>query len=270
MVNYISNNVHFKLNSIKYIYFRGYPNFEALIILLSKAIFFCEILKCKRIFLNKNNFIKKSLFYRKYRMHINIYNHNKYNYLIVDESYIFLYYNQHLNPEIRINTFLYELLLNIPKLNTKPNEIFIYVKSHYSFIFDHIYPPLCFYESILNSDNFTKIKIISKYGNNIIIEKILKKYNNSEFQTNIPFKKEIGYLSNAYNIISSNNYFIYCIYMINCKLRKVYEIELNYLGIPVYDESEFFKLFSEKNISYVSDFSNRFQNLIENGILYFL
>ena len=146
----------------------------------------------------------------------------------------------------------------------------LYVKSHYSFIFDHIYPPLCFYESILNSDNFTKIKIISKYGNNIIIEKILKKYNNSEFQTNIPFKKEIGYLSNAYNIISSNNYFIYCIYMINCKLRKVYEIELNYLGIPVYDESEFFKLFSEKNISYVSDFSNRFQNLIENGILYFL
>ena len=44
--------------------------------------------------------------------------------------------------------------------------------------------------------------------------------------------------------------------MINSKLKKVYEIELNYLGIPVYDESEFFKLFNEKNISFYKFDSN--------------
>ena len=248
--DYISRLSSSKLPSVKYIYLNERTRFETFIILLSKTIFFCEILKCKRIILNKHYLFKNNLFYRKYKIHISLYNFIDYSYLIIDKSLSFIYYVNILNPEIRIKPFLSEVLANIPQYKINPKDIFIYFRNHQSNIFDHVSPPLCFFESILNSTNTTKIRIISNFDSNPTIEKILSEYNNSVFEQDLSFMDKLGYLSKAYTIISSNDYFIYCIYMINNNLKTVYEFELNYLTIPVYDEEEYFKLFQEKNISF--------------------
>lgn len=244
----------------------GSTKFYKKLILLAKTLFYCEILKCKRIFLHYNYwFIKKSIIYRKFKLHLYINNRAQCT-LIKDNSFIFLYYATYLNPDLKkISLFLPEVLRNLPKYIITSNELFIYIYTIGSFVFDIMYPPLCFYENILSSNNFTKIRIISD-EHSFIISRLLEKYNNIKYESELSFKKKIGYLSNAYNIIGFNSYFFYFIYLFNNNLKNVYEFVINYLDEPIFDEIKFIELFIRKNISFFKydidyDYKNKFFSL---------
>ena len=70
-------------------------------------------------------------------------------------------------PEIRINFLREEIILNLPKIKTSNEYLYIHIRG--GDIFDNninIYysqPPLCFYQNILNNYKFSKV-YFNKYG----------------------------------------------------------------------------------------------------------
>lgn len=70
----ISENIGRKITAVNTIFLSQKMMFGNQIILINLVIFFCEILGCKKIILDKNWnwFIKNKIIYRKYRMIIDV------------------------------------------------------------------------------------------------------------------------------------------------------------------------------------------------------
>ena len=74
LLNMISESIGRKITSVNIIFLSQKMRFGNQIILINLAIFFCEILGCKKIILDKNWnwFIKNKIIYKKYRMIIDV------------------------------------------------------------------------------------------------------------------------------------------------------------------------------------------------------
>ena len=210
--------------SVKSIYLNKKSDFENLIIIINNAILCCEILQCKNLFLNSKYywFLNKKLKYKKYKIFIKKVDENdleKSN-LIIDKTFNLLNLSLLLKIDLRLNIIKKEILTNLPKVKTNKSELYIYIKTNYSFIkpkdFD-IHPPYCFYQTILNNFNFTNVKIISKFSNSPIINKIIYEYKNITYEK-IKFKYIISYLVNAYNIVGESSNFFNIIIRLNDNL----------------------------------------------------
>ena len=158
LLAFISKSIGRNITYVNTIFLSQKLMFGNQIILINLAIFFCEILGCKKIILDKhwNWFIKHKIIYRKYRMIINIGEINDYkpnNYTIFDFSTNFFYYSKYFKPELRMEIIKKEVLKNIPEFNVKENSLYIYIRSGDIFIrsYNNLYsqPPLCFYQSII-------------------------------------------------------------------------------------------------------------------------
>ena len=156
-------------------------------ILLNKAIFYCEILKCKRMILNKNIywFITNNTVDTNNNMIIelgDIQNYRNKSGIIIDNTNNFFLYYGYYRPQYRINIIKDQILQNLPKIIVNPNELKIYIRSGDVFgkislsMSGYYQPPLCFYKNIINNFKFENIYIISENKNNPVIEQILIKY----------------------------------------------------------------------------------------------
>lgn len=82
----------------------------------------------------------------------------------------------------RLIIFKKQLLKNLPKIVTNPNDLYIYIRGGDIFVhskreaYSYFQPPLCFYTKILDEFNFRKVFIISEDKLNPVIPKLLSKY----------------------------------------------------------------------------------------------
>ena len=171
------------------------------LIILNKVIFYCEIIGCKKILLNKKIywFIRKKIIIKKYK--ISIETANKRDYIkssaIIDKSHIFFGYFHLLYPQYKSYILKDEILRNLPIIKTNPNNIYIYIRSGDIFKKFHkgyFQPPLCFYKKILNYFKFKKIFIIAEDSNNPVINKLLVQFPNVIYNKN-SLIYDISYLS---------------------------------------------------------------------------
>ena len=233
-LNYMKKHTRGNLSSIKYIFLGKRTSYENLLMILSKAVFYCEIVGCKKIILDKNYywFINKNFRLKKYKMFIttDLKKNVEYNNLIIDHTLNLITYNKYILPENKIYLFKDEILKNLPEVITNPNELYLYFKSGDIFMktdpLYHIQSPLCFYREVINkySSNFTNITIVSEIDKNIGINKLMQEYPNITFNV-LPFKVTFSYMTKAYNIASGNCPLLYFIIRLNDNLRNIWEYD---------------------------------------------
>ena len=236
LLNEISKSAQKKITHLDTVFIFENGNFGNSLIALNNIIFYCEILGCKNIILNKYNekghwHIKNSIFSNQTNLTI-----------LVGESvncdadnticnYLgnYFYYPMVVRVEIKIDFVKNEILKNLPKIDIQPKDLFIHIRSGDAFInsipSQYGQPPLCFYEKIIKSFHYNKIYIISQDKNNIIVDELIKKYPNIIYNQN-PLDKDIAYLSYAYNIVASISSFIIMIVKLNDNLKNLWEYDI--------------------------------------------
>jgi hypothetical protein len=232
ILNLLSKDVGRNITSIDSIFLATECNFGNSIVILNKLLFYCEIIGCKSIILDKDIFwfIKRPIKISKYNISIKV---DDKNHCINRSS---LYYNSldifysvlDIKPEIRINLIRKEIIRNLNKININKDDLYIHVRSGDIFIYPHspyAQPPLCFYREILNNNKYNKVYLIAQDKNNPIIEKILKEYSNVIFMQN-SLKEDISYLINAYNIVASISSFLNSIIQLNYNLKTLFDYNI--------------------------------------------
>ena len=244
-------------------------NFVNQLLILNKLIFYCEIIACKKIILEKDNniFINNTIYDKKYNIvievsdktHENIFHNFNYedddNFLVKDEAenkekkdYYYMmsldsnfYYNMYnLRLENKYNIFKNEILKNLPKININKNDLYIHIRggdifSNHSpeFAPDYAQPPLCFYRKIIKNNKFKNIFIISADKKNPVIDILIKTYKNIIYKEN-SIEKDIASLAFSYNIVGSISSFLISIIKLNNNLKNFWEYNIYpvSLGIP--------------------------------------
>ena len=238
------------------------------LILLNKLIFYCEILRCKKIILNKNDywFIKKNIQIKKYKISIERNDEHYYNNsnTIIDKINFFFWFFKYIYPQYRTEIIKKEILRNLPKIKIIPNDIYIYIRSGDIFKRSKLYylqPPLCFYKCILSKFRFKTIYIIAENSNNPVINKLLIKYTNIIFNKN-SLKLDISYLLYAFNIVGAYSTFLKNIVLLNdnIKLFWLFEFPVSLIF------SFFFSYeFNHKEVSVYTMKANNYYKLIKKS-----
>ena len=259
LLEFLSNNSGHNITNVNTIFLGTNARLGNQLILLGKIIFFCEILGCKRIILDKNHnnwFIKKKIYYKKYNITIEImkkifFGKEK---IINDISFNWLFYFSYIKPEIRIDIIKNEIINNIPKVETSPNELFIHIRSGDIFQelknYNQFYsqPPLCFYHVIIREYKFSKIYILSENKFNPIIDKLIVEYPYIIFKEN-NIQIDMAYLIYAYNIVGSISTFINMMIRLNDNLKYFWEYDLPTVKSKIiHCHHSYYKPF--KNITY--------------------
>jgi hypothetical protein len=116
-LNFLSNLSEHKITSVDTIFLTQNYKFGNMIIILNKVLFYCEIIKCKKIVLDQNKtwYIKNKIVNPEYNISIEIGDPKKYNSrnIIFDTSDNFLYYYAYIKPEFRAY-FLRNEILQFP------------------------------------------------------------------------------------------------------------------------------------------------------------
>ena len=215
-------------------------NFGNCIVILNKLIFYCEIIGCKNIILNKDTywFIKNNVTINSSNFTIFTDDNQKYN-----NSYSFFYDSLDIyfslfkiKEEVRINYLRDEILLNLPKMETHEKDLYIHIRSGDAFDKEplslYAQPPLCFYNNILKNFKFRNIYIISSDTQNPIIFKLLDEFPNICFMQN-NIKQDISLLINAYNIVNSVSSFVNSIIQLNYNLLYLWEYNIYHIDEKV-------------------------------------
>ena len=233
-INYMKKHTRGKFTDIKYIYIGAKTSYENSLMILNKALFYCELVNCKKIILDKKYywFINKNYRFNKKKIEItrNYLKNLEYKDTIVDRSLNLIIFNRYILPENKIYLFKNEILKNFPEVKTSPTELYLYIKSGDIFLktdqLYHIQPPLCFYKEIIenHTQGITNITIVSELDKNIAINKLQKDYPNVTFNE-IPFKVSFAYLTKAYNIAGANCPLLYFIIRLNDNLRNFWEYD---------------------------------------------
>lgn len=233
LLKLISKCLNKNIKSVSSIFLAQNYNFGNQLKLINNAIFYCEILGCKRLILNKksNWFIKNRINDKKYKMSIEVGEKNDYinKNIIIDYTGFMYFYVDIIKPEFKISLLKSEILKNVPYVEVNLNNLYIYLRSGDIFIHPHqLYaqPPLCFYEKIINSFQFKNIIIISKDKNNPIIDALLQRHSNIIYNKN-SFKKDLSLLLYSYNLVGAFSTLIYTIIRFNNNIKVFWEFLVN-------------------------------------------
>ena len=96
------------------------------------------------------------------------------------------YFNYHIkHHEMRLSVLKEEIMSNVPKYKSDPNYLYIHIRNVDIFIKiinpNYSQPPLCFYQKIINENNFTNIFLLSNGHENPCVDTSLKLYPNIKF-----------------------------------------------------------------------------------------
>lgn len=187
--NLLSDNK--TINSIKEIFFSSDAHFGNLLSTMNKLIFYCEIIGCRKIILDKKKFwfINNKINITELNITIEVKDKKfkKKDSLYYNSSLIF-YTFYRIRPEIRINFIRNEIIKNLPKVKTCKEYLYIHIRS--GDIFNkkpcqyYAQPPLCFYKIILNNYKFERIYLLTEKRNNPVINKLSNIYPNIIFTNN--------------------------------------------------------------------------------------
>ena len=228
------------LNNIEYIHFDVNFKFGNQLIVLNKLIFYSEIIGIKKIFINDNNnlYLKRKVYDKKFNLSIETINpmNNPFiwRYSLLSFCWDFFYVFFNLKIENRLEVVKDEILRNLPNVNVNQNDLYIHFRGGDIFkkvLTPNFAPgyaqfPLCFYEKIINENNFKNIYLICQDKSNPVIEILEKKYKNVITYANNSIDIDIAYLSHAYNIIGSVSSFITEIIKLNDNLKNFWEYDI--------------------------------------------
>lgn len=235
ILNKISKDIRKNLKFINKIFIITNIRFGNAISLLNKFIFYCEIIGCKSIILDKNiySLIKNKIKIKTNNITIEVEDISKYkinsNDTLFYDASLFFYYFFNIKPEIRFHLLRDEILQNLPKVNCFDKDLYIHIRSGDIFTSNIIscysQPPLCFYRILIESFEFHNIYIISLDKENPVIKKLINQSSHIIYQKN-SFLKDISILINAYNVVCSISSFLVTILQINYNLIKLFDYNL--------------------------------------------
>jgi len=236
----IFKKIRRNINNINTLYIKGNSRFGNYFISLNNAIIYCEFLGCKKIIINNSNsiYIKKKIFYKKRNITIEpnqVYNPRENNSIVFNVYFFYFnYFNKYLKNINRFGIFKKQLLNNLPKVITHPNDLYIYFRSGDIFqqfaksINNYYQPPLCFYKKILLNFKFRKVFIVSEDKLNPVIPLLLTQYSSIKLMKN-NLKVDISYLINAFNIVAGKSTFFAISIKFNDKLKFLWEYNCLFL-----------------------------------------
>ena len=243
LLNVISRKVHKNFSQIDTVFLTHNSNFGNSLACLNNLIYYCEILGCKNITLNKNNtdrknwHIKNPIISKKPKLTIqlgtNIDCNEKNTACMPLYSFFFPFVARF---QLRFNVIKDEILRNIPKLVTEPNDLYIHFRTGNIFRIIHYFyaqPPFCFYDKIIKNYKFNKIYIIAQDDSNKIINELINKYPKIIYKRN-NLDVDIAYLSYAYNIVGSTSSFLCSIIKLNDNLKYLWEYDIYRFSEKIY------------------------------------
>ena len=132
--------------------------------------------------------------------------------------------------QIRAEVFKNEIIKNLPKVETNPNDLHIHIRSGDIFnnprvTWFYAQPPLCFYQRILNEFKFRNIYIIAEDKANIVIDKLLNQYKNIIYKKH-DLDEDISYLMYSYNLVASVSSFFTTIIKFNDNVKNMWEYDI--------------------------------------------
>lgn len=225
------NSAVFLIDKIAYVD-KSY-NFGNSMVLLNNLLYYCEIMNIKNIYLNNQkrwpmneNFTSNKINISfVYPSNINL---NQKNIFVLDKK--LLYFQKIFKTEIRINLLKNEIKKNLPKINIDKNALYIHIRSGDIFQYyagkniNYAQPPLCFYSNIITKFKFRNIFILSIDKLNPVIKLLIKKFPDI-ILTHNSIDKDIGILSNAFNIVGSMSSFLTTLLIINENLKNFWEFD---------------------------------------------
>ena len=230
LLKIFSRNSHKNITEIDSIYMDYQVKFGNQLIVFNKVLFYCEILKCKKIILRDDNniYIRNKINDHQFNLTIELAKPG----INYDNDSILNYYpNPYFNfieikPNDRFSIFRDEMLRNLPNLKINRNHLYIHIRGGDIFIKplvgSYIQPPYCFYKTVINTNLFKKIYIIAEDKRNPVLNKLLIEFPNIIFKEN-NLELDISYLARAYNLIGSVSSFSTGIIKMNKNLEKLYE-----------------------------------------------
>ena len=232
----LSKNV----TSIDNLYIDYFLKFGNQLVLFNNAIFYCEIIKCKKIFVHpwNNIYIRNTIYDEQFNLSIEIAkNYDDFKNKL--STYYYPYYNfLFIKPENRFPVFKNEILRNLPKVQTSQNDLYIHIRGGDIFIDPKVgnaysQPPYCFYDAAIRSKKYDNIYLFSIDSLNPVLNKLIRKHKNILYNTKNK-KYDIAYLANAYNIVGSITSFITEIIKLNDKLQNYYEYDIYHIKEKIY------------------------------------
>ena len=228
------------LSQIDTIFLTDTVNFGNAVICLNNLIFYCEVLGCKNITLNSektNWYIKNPIISEKSNITIHLGDRidcNETNIACLHLGHFF--FPLIAKSQLRVNIIKDEILRNLPRIETNPNDLFIHFRTGDVFTtYCELYaqPPFCFYDKIIKGFKFNRIYIIAQDDTNKVITELIKKYPTIIFKQN-SLEVDIAYLSYAYNIASSTSSFLCSIIKLNDNLKYLWEYDIYRLSEKIY------------------------------------
>ena len=264
LLKFMSESIGKNITNIRQIYIKNNFNFGNQMVLISNVIYYCEILQCKRIILDKNSFwfIRKTIINKKYKMKIEVKAYNKKNCFVtlIDNTSNFFYFYSIFKAKSRVELLRNEIYKNLPKVVIDFNDLYIYIRSGDIFTqknsnHKYIQPPLCFYLKVINDYKFKQIYLISENKNNPIINKLLKIFPNIIYKKN-SLKIDIAKLVNAFNIAGGGiSTFFYNILSLNVNLHILWLFKFNYIPFNLIIDMEIINI--KNNITYFVMYSTK-------------
>ena len=184
------------------------------IISLNNAIFYCEIMGCKKILLNEQGITRKWLI--------------KNPIYIKKLDIIIMLGSANCNDD-NVLCLKKELLRNLPNVKTDPNDLYIHLRAADVFSAKpsdkYAQPPLCFYEKIIDNNKFKNIYIIASDRDNIILDALINKYKYIIFEQH-DFQYDFALIVYAYNFAISVSSFSVSAIKFNDNLKHLWEYDI--------------------------------------------
>ena len=230
-----------KVNKIETVFVTQNNNFGNTIVTVNNAIFYCEAVGCKEVILIAHNLNRQWLFKNPvYIKEINIKvslgsnaDCNADNIICFQGGRWDPFYVEKIRPEIRIQYLRDELLNNLPKVITEPDELYVHFRGGDAFRqnppFEYAQPPLCFYEKIFNNNKYKKIYFLSADRKNIVMDTLIKKYNYIIYNEK-NYDYDLSLLIHGYNIVLATSSFSISAIKFNNNLRDLWEYDILHLS----------------------------------------
>ena len=207
------------------------------LIQINNAIFYCEVVNCHTIILNKYKLkrswlIVNDIYIKK--LNITIKQDSKVdckniNTLCFYETSFDPFYPKVILPQIRTHLIKEELLRNLPNVDIDSEALYIHIRG--GDIFDsspsqyYAQPPLCFYEKLIDNKRFKKIYIVSMDTSNVVIDILTNKYKNIIHNIN-NMEYDLSLLCHAFHIALSVSTFVVSAIKLNDNLKDVWEYDI--------------------------------------------
>ena len=227
-------NFNRRIKNVKSLYVCVNFQFGNMIIFLNKILFYCEIIGCKYIILNRDKFwfINDTINIKFKNTTIIKGNSEFFNNSCALlnkplEIYGGIFFN--IKTPIRIYLLKNQIINKLPTIKTNRNELYIHVRSgdifKNSFHHNYAQPPFCFYSEILKKFKFETVILIAKDSYNPVIKKLIKKFPKIKFAQN-DIKTDISMLMNAFNIVCSISSFLITILQLNNKFEYLWDYNI--------------------------------------------